>query len=93
MCVKICNVKKIILLKVSAEVESRFESHHSKEGSRSTSDITTLDLLWKHLTHQIQQSTQAHSETQVGEKDSPSRRAEPLSLLPCQTPTKMQTFV
>ncbi|KAB7495148.1 hypothetical protein Anas_08447 [Armadillidium nasatum] len=85
------------LMQVSAEVESRFESPNNKEGSHSTSDITTLDLQLKHLTHKIHQSTQAHSETQLNEGDSPSRRSDNYVQLYSQNPnhnqSKMQSFV
>ncbi|ROT67444.1 Ankyrin repeat domain-containing protein 27 [Penaeus vannamei] len=77
------------LMQVSAEVESRFEA---KGPSRSIGDITALDLQLHQLTQQIQLSTQAHSETHLTERNSPSRRSDRTMLSPTQDNSKSHSF-
>ncbi|XP_068228596.1 uncharacterized protein [Palaemon carinicauda] len=77
------------LMQVSHEIESRFES---KGSSRSIGDITALDLQLHQLTQQIQLSTQALSETQLTDRNSPSRKSDRMSMSPSQDSTRSQSF-
>ncbi|XP_064114708.1 uncharacterized protein LOC135220965 [Macrobrachium nipponense] len=76
-------------MQVSHEIESRFEN---KGSSRSIGDITALDLQLHQLTQQIQLSTQALSETQLTDRNSPSRRSDRMSMSPSQDSTRSQSF-
>ncbi|KAK7073663.1 hypothetical protein SK128_026194 [Halocaridina rubra] len=77
------------LMQVSHEIESRFEN---KDASRSIGDITALDLQLHQLTQQIQLSTQAHSETRLAERNSPSRRSDRMTMSGSQENNKSHSF-
>ncbi|XP_076064456.1 uncharacterized protein LOC143038799 [Oratosquilla oratoria] len=77
------------LMQVSAEVESRFERVGA---SKSSGDITALDLQLHQVTQQIQLSTQALSETNLPERNSPSRRSDRGMTSTVQDGSKIQSF-